>query len=210
MKQLITIFSLLFATNVYSACNEFYPYDKKLLVPNTIELCNSFYVTVSNHKENRVVFTSEKLVGSMVGTTTRKDSFRSDKRIVNGPTNTDYQYTGLDRGHMVPADDASTDIEARDTFLLTNMSPQEPTLNRKSWKVLEDKVRDMHYSNYTDTTIMTIAVYKTPQYMGRIPKPTGYWKIVYKDNWIRYFYADNIPNAKVVEMSNVVVNKLIE
>lgn len=208
MKTIVLLLSL-FATNVYATCSQFYPYSKKLVVTNTIELCNSFYVTVFNTKENRVVFTSEKLVGTMVGTTTRNDSFRSDKRISNGPSNSDYQYTGLDRGHMVPADDASTDIEARDTFLLTNMTPQEPTLNRKSWKVLEDKVRDMHYSNYTDTTIMTIAVYDSPQYMGRIPKPTGYWKIVYKDNWIRYFYADNIPDAKVVERSNVIVNTLI-
>lgn len=210
MKKLLTTILLIFPITV-TACEHLYPNNTRIVAVNSVELCNSFYVTVYNAKEHRVLFTSERLQGNMVGSTTRVNSFRMDSRITNGPSNTDYALTGMDRGHMAPADDASSELEARDTFLLSNMTPQEPTLNRKAWKVLEDHVRDLHLANsITDTHVLTIAVYSKPQYMGRIPKPTGYWKIVYKDNSTKYFYADNLPEAQVMETTIVNVVNLIK
>lgn len=55
----------------------------------------------------------------------------------------DYTNSGFDRGHMCPSDDRdSTAEENRTTFLLSNIVPQAPTLNRQAWKLLEDYTRD--------------------------------------------------------------------
>ena len=50
----------------------------------------------------------------------------------------DYYSSGYDRGHMCPAADNKWDAEAmRQSFLLTNVCPQNPNLNRGDWNELE-------------------------------------------------------------------------
>ena len=50
----------------------------------------------------------------------------------------DYASSGYDRGHMCPGGDCNWDDEGRDeTFLLSNMCPQNPNLNRGDWKEIE-------------------------------------------------------------------------
>lgn len=56
----------------------------------------------------------------------------------------DYTNTGFDRGHLCPSDDRdSTAEENRTTFILTNIVPQAPQLNRQSWLRLEDYCRSL-------------------------------------------------------------------
>ncbi len=56
-------------------------------------------------------------------------------------TNTAYLHSGYDRGHMAPANDMTADPAAmKDCFLLSNMMPQTPQLNRGSWRMLEEHV----------------------------------------------------------------------
>lgn len=76
----------------------------------------------------------------------RKDTFRVDPKLVemNLPhvAPKEYLKTGYDKGHLAPAADFSWDKSASDqTFVMTNMAPQLPDLNRKSWKALEERVR---------------------------------------------------------------------
>jgi endonuclease G len=55
----------------------------------------------------------------------------------------DYRATGFNRGHMCPAADRSVSKEDMDaTFLMTNMVPQAPDLNQKTWEKLEVYCRD--------------------------------------------------------------------
>ena len=50
----------------------------------------------------------------------------------------DYYNSGYDRGHMCPGGDCNWNDEGRDeTFLLSNMCPQNPKLNRGDWKEIE-------------------------------------------------------------------------
>jgi endonuclease G len=54
----------------------------------------------------------------------------------------EYTHSGYDRGHMAPSADFLWNQNANDsTFVMSNMAPQTPNLNRDSWKKLEDKVR---------------------------------------------------------------------
>ena len=56
----------------------------------------------------------------------------------------DYTGTGFDRGHLCPSDDRdSTAEENKSTFILTNIVPQAPQLNRQGWLRLEDYCRGL-------------------------------------------------------------------
>jgi len=73
----------------------------------------------------------------------RADNFRSDYRVPQmfRADLADYQNSGYDRGHLVAsANQREVEIQNSETFLLSNMSPQHPDLNRKIWKDLEDGV----------------------------------------------------------------------
>jgi endonuclease G len=77
------------------------------------------------------------------GNIARTNNFRSDKSISTGSAAlSDYRGSGYDRGHMAPAGDMKWDLEAMSqSFLLSNMSPQDPSFNRGIWKQLEEQVR---------------------------------------------------------------------
>jgi endonuclease G len=77
----------------------------------------------------------------------RADNFRSDYRIPQmfRADKSDYVNSKFDRGHLVPsANHREEDLENSETFLLSNMSPQHPDLNRKIWKELEKAVRQLN------------------------------------------------------------------
>ncbi|GAB3959140.1 hypothetical protein GCM10028805_54690 [Spirosoma harenae] len=56
----------------------------------------------------------------------------------------DYTNTGFDRGHLCPSDDRdASDEDNKTTFILTNIVPQAPQLNRQAWLRLEDYCRNL-------------------------------------------------------------------
>lgn len=80
----------------------------------------------------------------------RTDDFRPDPDLAPGERAelADYRNSGYDRGHMAPAADFKRSREAMSlTFLLTNMAPQRPNLNRGIWARLEDQVRQLAQSH---------------------------------------------------------------
>ena len=57
-------------------------------------------------------------------------------------SHSDYNRTGFDRGHMCPAKDRSFTKQAqRATFVMSNIAPQTPALNRRAWLSTEDSCR---------------------------------------------------------------------
>lgn len=78
------------------------------------------------------------------GTLRRGNNFAPDEAL---PRNHqvlafDYKESGFDRGHMCPAADNKWSIDAmNDCFLMSNMCPQNPTLNGGNWKDLEEACR---------------------------------------------------------------------
>ncbi len=58
----------------------------------------------------------------------------------------DYQFVkyGFDRGHLCPsADRSATKEDNAETFLMTNMIPQSPDVNRITWRLLEEFEREL-------------------------------------------------------------------
>jgi len=85
----------------------------------------------------------ELLPEETMGEVKRKSGFRRDDRIPNSPVHKDYTHSGFDRGHLKPAADSKASSESMAaSFLMTNVAPQTPQLNRGSWKQLEETTRD--------------------------------------------------------------------
>ncbi len=73
----------------------------------------------------------------------------------------DYIRSGFDRGHMSPAEDNTSSQEAMDKcFLMTNISPQIPELNRGVWAHIEKLIRDkIDNKDWSECWVLTFPVY---------------------------------------------------
>jgi endonuclease G len=207
MKNLLII--LLFPFSVLaSQCPNLYP-NKPIEVSGTVELCNSFFVSLYDKQNQRVILVSEHLKHGSIGSATRLNQFHSDERIGTKPNPTQYASTGYDKGHMAAAGDSSNAVEMYQTFLMTNMTPQKPTLNREAWRMLEEHTRTLFSQSKGDMYVVNIAIYNSGNRMNGIPIPTGYWKIVTVDGITKYYYADNVDKAPVIEKKPIPITQLL-
>ncbi len=106
-----------------------------------------------------------KVCAADLGVASRNPSWQFANDI-NHPmataTHNDFRGTGYHRGHLCPAADRSSTIEdMRQTFALSNVAPQFPSLNMGEWKRTEDAVRRF--------TLMgdTISVVVIPVFLDR-------------------------------------------
>ena len=97
----------------------------------------------------------------------------------------------MSHGHMCPAGDNKWDKAAiNQTFLLTNMCPQDEKLNGGGWKALEDKCRTWA-NHYGDIFIVT-----GPIYNGGINRTLGEGKIAIPDAFFKVILCmKNEPKA---------------
>lgn len=92
------------------------------------------------HQPNWVAW--ELLAQEVSGQSEREPGFLVDASVDGCAMPEDYRRTGFDRGHMAPAGDMKWHPQAmRESFYMTNISPQSPDLNRGAWKKLEEKCR---------------------------------------------------------------------
>lgn len=153
----------------------------------------------------------------------RADNFRPDYRI---PTMfradlIDFKGSGYDRGHLVAsADQRDIEVQNSETFLLTNMAPQVPGLNRYIWRDLEAKVRelDMQDNVYETYVVSGPIIYlgEKTKFIGinvneehdnhknvdvTIPVPHAFFKSIMIENNRGRFYMWNfiIKNEKQVD-----------
>ena len=75
----------------------------------------------------------------------RPARFFRDEDVRSSPVHEDYTGSGYDRGHLAPNYAIATRYGVaaqKETFLLTNVAPQEPELNRGPWRILEGFIAD--------------------------------------------------------------------
>ena len=119
-----------------------------------------------------------------IGSTAKRPSkFLTDTRTANPVAHGDYTGTGYDRGHMAPNYAIGTRYghEAqRETFLMSNITPQSPDLNRIWWRVLEEKEANDFAVRMERVWVMT-----GPVFAGEVKKlpsgvdiPTAFYRIV--------------------------------
>lgn len=73
----------------------------------------------------------------------RADEFLPDNMVsTNSAVHSDYTRSGYTRGHLVPAGDmAHDDNVMKESFFMSNISPQKRAFNNGIWKELEENIR---------------------------------------------------------------------
>ena len=72
-----------------------------------------------------------------------QEIFTEDLDVTPRATDNDYYNSRYDRGHMCPAGDNKRDATAMsESFLFTNICPQNHALNKYEWNTIEMKCRD--------------------------------------------------------------------
>lgn len=90
----------------------------------------------------------------------------------------DYTRSGYDRGHLIPSADRWGDASVnKETFLMTNIVPQEPDLNQFPWEKLERQSRSWARWKFDVYTIA--GVYgEQDRLRGKVSVPTNCWKVI--------------------------------
>lgn len=124
---------------------------------------------------------------------TRMNNFRADVRIPHRfrASLRAYKGNGFDRGHLVSSANGDLrHIENSETFLLSNMSPQNPDFNRQGWRKLEEAVRVLNArDDILEVYVLNCPFFdfrqqialigdKTDEYGINIPVPHGFVKSV--------------------------------
>jgi endonuclease G len=133
----------------------------------------------------------------------RTDNFRADPDLAPGRRAelSDYVGSGYDRGHMAPAGDLTFSNQAMsESFYLSNIAPQDPTLNRGAWAKLEDSVRSW-LAERPELYVITGPMYGPARpVIGKSPVrvPYAFFKVVYDPNRrevVAFVYTNAAPAA---------------
>lgn len=95
-----------------------------------------------------------------------RPGFTKDKSVGAAPRPADYTKSGYDRGHMVPNYAIVTRFgpeTQKKTFMMSNISPQRPALNRGVWRNVEHRIADLWAARYGEIWVV----------VGCIPSPDG-------------------------------------
>ena len=124
------------------------------------------------------------------GAVNRSNSFRPDPLLKEGSAQlVDYKGSGFDRGHLAPAGDMKISFEAMsESFYLTNMTPQHPSLNRGIWLGLEDKVRIWACKDSILYVVAGPIIVKSDSTIGpnRLKVPSFFYKIIFHNSRGKY------------------------
>lgn len=144
------------------------------------------YYTLSYSEEHEqaewvaYVLTRERLETPWVE---RVDAFQPDPRVETGSaTPDDYRRSGYDRGHLAPVADMSFNEEAmRESFYMSNISPQSRNFNQGIWRELEELSRNWA-RKFKKLYVVTGPVLSEPP-KGRVGEnevsiPQAYFKIL--------------------------------
>lgn len=135
-----------------------------------------------------------------IGCVPRSNAFAADQSLPANQraTPNDYLHSGYDIGHMVnDADESWSPVVEHESFILTNMEPQLPALNRGIWKQLETMVRVWSWQYNHPLTIYVGGIYNisSDPTIGpnHVTVPHLFYKIVI-DDVTKQSYAWIFPN----------------
>lgn len=113
----------------------------------------------------------------------RPDKFEVDLRTLARVSTDYYTGSGYDRGHMAPNYAIATrygEVAQRETFLMSNISPQLHALNAGLWKELEMKIATSYPARYGEVWVIVGPVFgPRPQKLrGNVAVPEAFFLIV--------------------------------
>lgn len=96
----------------------------------------------------------------------KRPGFFADRAVPKAPRPDDYAHSGYDRGHMAPNHAIATrygEAAQHKTFLMSNISPQTPNLNRGVWRDVEHRIAEFWTARYGEIWVV----------VGCVPSRTG-------------------------------------
>jgi endonuclease G len=134
------------------------------------------------------------------GVVPRGNNFIPDPEVAYGmsATTDDYKKSGWDRGHMAPAADMKWSKQAmQESFYLSNICPQNKSLNSGIWKNLEEQVRGLAMGKGNIYVVCGPIVSKQPKTIGynKVAVPDAFFKVLLQNdngNWaaIAFMFAN--------------------
>ncbi len=157
--------------------------DIKVIDPVQLLENKCYDVGYSNARANPLWVTYRLTRHKDDGVDKRQSKFITDSRTSAQIVHEHYNRSGYDRGHMAPnhAIGALCDDEAqKETFLMTNISPQSKALNQRWWERLE-RVEFNHFTRIFDKVWViagpVFADYPISLPNGPVQLPSEFYKI---------------------------------
>lgn len=214
MKKLIALLSLLSVPLIAGAwdqqpsrpiqdCAGDLPFGvPQVSTPNTALECRKGYALQHDNVAKIPIWVGWTLSpGETKGCIDRTDSFAADSSLPTGSRSevSDYAKSGYDKGHLAPDGDMSYDEQTEhESFLMSNMSPQLPSLNRGAWKRLESQEREWALGRKHSLTIYAGNIYKVGKSKtigsDKVVVPDALYKIIIDDvtGEVLAFYFPNV------------------
>lgn len=117
-----------------------------VIKPKYKELCYRAFSLGHSGRTRTALWAAEVLTKSTVEMAegiSRVDEFKEDENLPEDHRSllTDYRRSGYDRGHLSPSANMPTRAAQEESFLLSNMVPQNGKMNGGVWRDLESNVR---------------------------------------------------------------------
>jgi endonuclease G len=211
MKKLFVILALLVSSFAYAnGIDDKCPaltYKSAPVVKADQYLCRTQYAVAYSYTTKNPIYTTELLTASHTGKLPRTNDFRKDPEIPAKFAATPGDYSNqkgcagdrCDRGHMTPDQDFSACAKCvSESFLMSNMVPQNFKNNEVIWKDMEEAIRKFVAGGH-DVYVISGPVYlKTPSPTigsNKIAVPDHLFKVVIdsKTGQSIAFYMENSP-----------------
>lgn len=179
---LVSLVTLLSFPTLAETCGQHL--DKGMPSTNSDQfLCRDGYAVGYNYDTKNADWVAYHVTAESVNITNkRSNSFKEDTEMPDYARSTlaDYKGSGYDRGHLAPSATMDFTRESmKQSFLMSNMSPQLPGFNRVGWRVLEEHVRDLA-NEYNELYVVTGPIYKGNE--GTIGNgvviPSAFYKVI--------------------------------
>lgn len=181
-------------------------------------ICHVGYTTAYNHTTLTPNWVAYELTDKEAqGELPREDAFAQDEMAKGRQADlSDYRGSGWDRGHMAPAADMKWSEQAMaESFLLTNMCPQNHTLNAGSWENTEKMGRRIA-KQYGSVYIVCGPIYNERKFgtigANKVAVPDAFFKaflIAVDDSYSAIaFIMTNTPDRQDLKASSMTVDQL--
>jgi endonuclease G len=211
MKYLLLIIISIICSTSYSADNSLCSknlYNSKFPILtndklNIITLCYDQFTILYSPVSKTPIISSQYLTKQDIIDSSNYPRINNFHEEINLPVNyrshvEDYYKTGYDRGHLTPNRDMP-DIKSKDdSFILTNIAPQSPGLNRGKWAQLENNVRKDILSSYNKYIVTGVLFNKpTVKSLNGVLVPDYFYKIVFDGSNTKVYIAENVDDSEI-------------
>lgn len=134
----------------------------------------------------------------------RNDIFEEDKNLKkeNRSTLKDYRGSGYHRGHLAAAANMPSNAANNESFLLSNMVPQNGKMNSGIWRELESNVRNEARKRKVYVVTGPIFIGSNKAINKRVLVPSAMYKAMFAvDKGVVVFVADNDDSNRMKNLS---------